>query len=249
MKSLKWYIGCSGFAYKEWIDFFYPSGIPQSRWFQHYCEHFNTLEINSTFYRFPKAQSLRTWYNKSPDDFLFSVKVPKFITHYRHLTGESERMLGEFYELLNEGLSEKLGCVLFQMPSKFHYNEENLERVTSLLNNNYLNTIEFRHESWWNTNTYTELKKNNIIFCGHSYPGLPDNAIATTTTIYYRFHGVPVLYKSEYNKRFLKNIFDQISNHPGSATYLYFNNTWGTSAITNAKYIQKVVEKHLKTNK
>lgn len=70
----KWWIGCSGFHYKEWKDVFYPKGIPQTKWFEHYCEHFNTIELNVTFYRFPTSASLQSWYKRSPAEFKFSVK-------------------------------------------------------------------------------------------------------------------------------------------------------------------------------
>ena len=111
----KWLIGCSGFAYKEWKEVFYPQGLPQSRWFEFYTEHFNTLELNVTFYRFPTLKSLQAWYNKAPDGFVFSAKVPRWITHYRKFE-ETERMMGDFYGLLKDGLKEKTGCVLFQLP-------------------------------------------------------------------------------------------------------------------------------------
>jgi uncharacterized protein YecE (DUF72 family) len=80
---LKIYIGCSGFHYKEWKDIFYPEKLPQTKWFQFYCQHFNTLELNVTFYKFPTESSLAKWYNTSPNDFKFSVKAPRLITHYK----------------------------------------------------------------------------------------------------------------------------------------------------------------------
>ena len=75
MSGIQWHIGCSGFHYKEWKEVFYPKGLPQRKWFDYYCEHFDTLELNVTFYRFPEMASLQNWYNKSPARFLFSVKA------------------------------------------------------------------------------------------------------------------------------------------------------------------------------
>jgi uncharacterized protein YecE (DUF72 family) len=236
------YIGCSGFAYKEWKDVFYPKGLPQTKWFQFYCEHFNSLEINSSFYRFPKLEALKGWYIKSPEGFRFSLKVPKFITHYRHLRGDAVRMLNEFYDLVQKGLNDKLGCVLFQMPKQYIYTEENLEQLIQQLNNSFQNAIEFRDESWWRPNIIRQLKKSNIIFCGHSYPNLPDNLVVTADTVYYRFHGVPVLYKSAYSKSFVKEITNEIINSR-KTSFIYFNNTWGTSALKNSMYMQQLMEK------
>ncbi len=77
----KWWIGCSGFHYKGWRGKFYPEGLPQKKWFEFYCQYFNTVELNTTFYRFPRIGDLRAWYDRSPDGFRFSVKAPRFITH------------------------------------------------------------------------------------------------------------------------------------------------------------------------
>jgi uncharacterized protein YecE (DUF72 family) len=76
------YIGCSGFYNKDWKEVFYPNGLPQSKWFEFYCTQFNTLELNTTFYRFPTIEMLKKWYDTSPADFKFSVTAPRLITHY-----------------------------------------------------------------------------------------------------------------------------------------------------------------------
>ena len=107
----KWLIGCSGFSYKEWKDQFYPKGLPQSKWFAYYCQHFNTLELNVTFYRFPKLAALQGWYQEAPEGFIFSAKVPRSITHYKKFE-QTEVLLKDFYMVLRDGLREKLGAVL-----------------------------------------------------------------------------------------------------------------------------------------
>ena len=92
----QWYIGCSGFAYKEWKDAFYPPKLAQNKWFDYYTRHFNTLELNTTFYRFPTIKSLQGWYDKAPSQFTFSAKVPRSITHYKRFN-ETNRMMQDFY--------------------------------------------------------------------------------------------------------------------------------------------------------
>lgn len=119
----KWWIGCSGFHYKEWKEVFYPKGIPQTKWFEYYCRHFNTIELNTTFYRFPRPEALQSWYKRSPEDFKFSVKGPRLISHYKNFI-DCETMLGDFYASVYEGLTDKLGCVLFQLPSRVVYSDE-----------------------------------------------------------------------------------------------------------------------------
>ena len=238
----KWFIGCSGFAYKEWKEVFYPQGLPQSKWFDYYTQHFNTLELNVTFYRFPTLKSLQAWYHKAPDGFVFSAKVPRWITHYRRFE-ETERMLGDFYGLLKDGLKEKMGVVLFQLPGQFAYSTEKLHKIIAQLDYSFTNVIEFRNEGWWRKDVMQLLKKNNIGFCGVSFPKLPEDAVINTTMPYYRFHGVPKLFYSQYSKAFVKKIYEQLATKKSAKTiYVYFNNTATQAAINNARYLQTLIK-------
>ena len=237
---MKWNIGCSGFYYKEWKDFFYPKGLAQKDWFKFYCEHFNTIEINASFYKTPTQKSLEKWYGDSPADFIFTMKAPRLITHYKQLK-DCKTDTADFYHLLNNGLKEKLAGVLFQFPPSFHYTTEKLERLLQTLDPNFKNVVEFRHASWWNENVFTQLKANHIIFASQSYPkGLPEEVVVTDPTIYYRFHGKPVLYKSTYEYSAIEHFFEQIPKNAGEA-FVYFNNTWGFGAIENAKQLQTLI--------
>jgi uncharacterized protein YecE (DUF72 family) len=241
MNQLQWYIGCSGFAYKEWKGAFYPETLAQSKWFHFYTQHFNTLELNVTFYRFPTLKSLLGWYEKAPQGFLFSAKVPRSITHYRKMT-DTERMLGDFYGLLKEGLKEKMGCVLFQLPPQFNYSKERLQLILNQADSSFYNVIEFRHESWWRKDVQNALKRKKISFCSVSFPRIKhDELIANLPLCYYRFHGVPTLFYSEYKKTFVKRIFQQIKREKNITTaYVYFNNTASLAALNNAKYLQEL---------
>ncbi|MDQ3021196.1 MAG: DUF72 domain-containing protein [Bacteroidota bacterium] len=204
---MKTSIGCSGIYFPEWKNKFYPEGLSKNIWFEYYCEHFNTLESNITFYRFPKFEFLQNCYKKSPSKFLFSVKAPRLLTHYKKFSG-SERLLLDFYKSIHYGLKEKLDCVLFQMPSQLVYDENKLSQIIKSLDTLFLYVIEFRHESWWNEKVYNELGKNKISFCSVSHPKLPDEVIKNNSVMYFRFHGVPKLYVSEYKKNYLKQIAD-----------------------------------------
>jgi uncharacterized protein YecE (DUF72 family) len=236
---IKFYTGCSGFYYREWKDIFYPEKLPQSKWFAFYCEHFNTLEINATFYKFPTEKSLAKWYNTSPADFKFSVKAPRIITHYKKFN-ECESFLNDFYTVARKGLQDKLGCILFQLPPQFIYTPELLDVIISSVDLSFLNVFEFRNVSWWNEHVFDRFRKNKIVFCGVSFPKLPDDVIATTPNLYYRFHGVPVLYKSVYEEKFIESIYHQIENINPLNAWIYFNNTWGNAAIENSRFLQKL---------
>jgi uncharacterized protein YecE (DUF72 family) len=231
---MDWYIGCSGFHYKDWKGRFYPEGLPQRKWFDFYSEHFKTLELNVTFYRFPQLSVLQTWYVKSPADFRFSVKAPRAITHYKKFNDTTE-LITSFYDIINQGLQEKLGPVLFQLPPSFTYDDEKLERIINGLNPTFKNVLELRHVSWWNNEVYQKLGKHNITFCGMSHPTLPDDVIQNTPVVYYRFHGVPNLYRSPYSIDFLQRVIDKVKqNSDIREGWFYFNNDYDAVGVRNA---------------
>ena len=232
---MDWHIGCSGFHYKDWKGRFYPEGLPQRKWFDFYCEHFKTLELNVTFYRFPQLSFLQTWYGKSPADFRFAVKAPRAITHYKKFNDTTE-LISSFYDTINQGLQEKLGPVLFQLPPSFTYDDEKLDRIISSLNPTFKNVLELRHVSWWNDTVYQKLASHNITFCGMSHPNLPNDVIQNTSVVYYRFHGVPVLYRSPYSEDFLQGVIDAVKQNPGIREgWFYFNNDFDAVGVNNAK--------------
>lgn len=236
---VKWWIGCSGFHYKHWKGIFYPEKLAQSKWFDYYNDRFKTLELNVTFYRFPQLSFLETWYKKSPETFSFSVKAPRFITHYKQFN-DSKQPIDDFYGTIQEGLKDKLGCVLFQLPPRIAYKEEKLDQIIDSLDPAFTNVLEFRNETWWNIHVYNKLGRHNITFCGMSHPSLPDEVVQNTQTIYYRFHGVPQLYKSKYDIAVLEKISNDIeSNSNIKEAFIYFNNDIDGSAITNAIEMEK----------
>jgi uncharacterized protein YecE (DUF72 family) len=240
--SIKWYIGCSGFHYRHWKGSFYPNDLPQKRWFEFYARQFRTLELNVTFYRFPQVPMLRNWYDQAPADFRFSVKAPKAITHFKQFHGTVD-MLSSFYTTIREGLQEKLGPVLFQFPPRFRYDEERLARVLSQLDPGFDNILEFRHPGWWCDKVYTALRHKGISFCGMSHPELPNDPIVTGPLIYYRFHGVPDLYRSNYNDATLKQFVDKLTMKSDiKKAWCYFNNDAAVAAIPNAQTLFRLTE-------
>ncbi|MBC7828170.1 MAG: DUF72 domain-containing protein [Chitinophagaceae bacterium] len=231
------WIGCSGFHYKEWKEIFYPAGLPQNRWFEYYSRQFNTLELNTTFYRFPRLSFLQNWYNKSPELYRFSAKAPRLITHYKQFN-DSKRMLSDFYGTCREGLGNKLGCILFQLPDRIRFSDEMLDRIIEHMDPAFTNVIEFRHAAWWQNKVYRKLAMHGIHFCSISYPGLPEKLVQSSSLVYYRFHGIPRLYKSCYKKHTVINMGEQLlKNKKNQQAFIYFNNTWGTGALRNARQL------------
>ena len=238
----KWWIGCSGFHYKHWRGCFYPENLATTKWFDYYNNYFKTFELNVTFYRFPRLNTLEQWYAKSPADFSFSVKMFKGITHYKQFN-DTQRMIGDFYDIVREGLKEKVGCILFQMPPRMKYKEEKLNQILDQLDPSFKNVLEFRHESWWNADVFNLLTQKNVAFCGMSHPDLPEDVIQNTDTLYYRFHGVPRLYQSKYEAGKLQVIADEIEqNESIKEVFIYFNNDIDASAIANATEMNEYVQ-------
>lgn len=234
------YIGCSGFIYPEWKGKFYPSDLPRTRWLVHYSSKFNTVELNGTFYKFPVVKNLNVFYENTPPGFKFSIKANKVITHSKKMKNVKEQV-DEFMKIAADGLKEKLGCVLFQLPPSFRFSDENLQSVLNSVPLNPSSVIEFRNPSWWNESVYEAFKNVGITFCNTDYPGMPETIITGNEIFYMRFHGKPILYKSEYSVTQLKLFSRHIPSKTDS--YIYFNNTWGLAAITNALSIREILEK------
>lgn len=233
-------VGCSSFYNWSWKKIFYPEEIPGSKWFEYYCTHFNTFEINGTFYKFPTLKVMENWYKRSPEDFIFSVKAPKEITHTKKFVG-CEELISDFYSVCHSGLKQKVGCFLFQLPPSYHYSNEKLLLLISQLDLKFNNVIEFRHSSWWNPEVINELSKNNITFCSVSHPQLPENIFTEFPVVYIRLHGRTKMFYSRYSNEQLMTINDSISEiKENKPLYIYFNNTADTSGILNALEMKKI---------
>lgn len=236
-------IGCSSYYNSYWKDIFYPADLPRKQWFDYYCQHFNTYEINGTFYKFPTLKTFQDWFHKTPHDFLFSVKAPKLITHI-HMFADCEELLEDFYSKCREGLQHKLACVLFQFPPSYHYSAEKLEHIISKIDLKFRNVIEFRHESWWIPEVWNELANYKITFCSVSHPQLPETIIKEMPLVYIRLHGNPKMFYSEYGTEKLTKLKESIANDESiENTFIYFNNTASTAGILDALNMKELVKR------
>ncbi len=227
-------IGLAAYNNSYWKGIFYPDDLPASKRFEFYCRHFSMYEINATFYKFPTDKSMKAWYDKSPDNFLFSVKAPKAITHSKRFNNVQEDV-EKFYTICSEGLKEKLGFVLFQLPPSFDYSPEKLSSILNSLNTDFKNVVEFRNASWWIPEVFDALRAKGIIFCSVSYPKLSGEVIATTPAVYVRLHGVPKLFYSGYSPEKLQKLKNDIlADDTIASACICFNNTAGKEGILNA---------------
>ncbi len=237
---MKLYIGCSGFYYRDWKGKFYPEDLPQKEWFAYYAQHFNTVEINSTFYHFPRMENLRRWYRQSPPGFVFSVKAPCMITHTKRFK-QTEDVLIEFYTVVTTALREKLGAILFQLPPSISFDEDFLYSVLEQLDQRSRNVLEFRHPSWWNERTYAILWEHRTAFCSISAPELPDEIVQTARFLYVRFHGKDAWYRYRYSEEELRRWATRIREIAPEETFAYFNNDFEAHAPENARTLYSLL--------
>ncbi|WP_312900789.1 DUF72 domain-containing protein [Chryseobacterium taichungense] len=242
MKKEKLYIGCSGFYNNDWKGSLYPEDAKSKDFLTLYSQEFNCVEINSTFYRKPTAKTLIKWTEETPEDFRFFIKIPKVVSHEKRMKDCKEEIT-LFCDHIYSHLQNKLSGFLYQFPPSFKNTPENLNIILNNIDSRFLNVIEFRHESWWTDEIFNTLKEKNIVFSGVSFPGnLPEDVVINHPDIlYYRLHGKPVLYKSEYSEDFLKDLAQKIKKAQHK-TFIFFNNTWGTSAIKNSLFLKDILK-------
>lgn len=248
MKKLDNYIGCSGFSERLWKGFFYPDDLPSKGYLAYYSQQLTAVEINSTFYRKPTQKTLQNWYSATPATFKFFVKIPKTITHLQKLV-DTHSMTMEFCEHIHAGLQDKLAGFLFQLPPSFKYSTENLQKVIATVDKRFVNVVEFRHVSWWCDEVKRALQQANIVMAGVSIlltsvdNQIPDDVIINNNdTLYYRLHGVPVMFKSEYSETHLTALAEKIKDFSGQK-YVFFNNTFGIAGIKNALFLDRLLNK------
>ncbi len=212
-------VGTSGYSY------FWNEGLPTP--FQWYCKQgFETVEINASFYRFPSKSWIKTW-TKCPEDFDFSVKVHRSITHYSKLKPNALATWRKFESRFDE-LKDEITFWLFQMPPNFLATPENMETISnffSALNMGNSAVIEFRHPSWWNKKD--AVKETGATFCSVDAPGLPREMVSLNDAIYLRLHGREAWYAYVYSEQELKEVIEAIKKHEAHKKYIYLNNDHG----------------------
>ncbi|NJW51671.1 DUF72 domain-containing protein [Salinimicrobium oceani] len=238
---MKVHIGCSGYNYKEWRGPFYPQKLAQRKWLEHYSSIFDTVEINNTFYRFPREKGLLNWRETVSDNFQFTLKGHRYVTHRKKLK-DADQSVKDF-ELLAKLLKTNLGCILWQLPPNLHRNDEKLENFCKTLDREFKNVLEFRHESWYDKEVYDLLENYGIIFSSISSPEFPDDLITTDKTGYLRFHGTGKdWYDHLYTKAELKEWHKKIMDSGLEEIYIYFNNDIHAHAPRNAQELMELFE-------
>jgi len=228
------YVGTSGWVYDDWHGLFYPRDLPRSRWFEFYNRHFDTVELNNTFYRLPTEKAVATWCQRSSPDFIYAVKASRAITHIKKLRNAGEYVAG-FIQTV-QPLGQKLGPLLYQLPPGMSRNDAVLEPFLELLPADLHHVVEFRHESWFDEAVFSLLGKHRVGFCIYDMPGFTTPLAVTADFAYLRFHGSEQMYGSCYSGSEIDDWARKIAELGRGLTsvYAYFNNDVGGFAVRNA---------------
>jgi uncharacterized protein YecE (DUF72 family) len=242
MQRAKIFIGTSGWSYPNWRSIFYPPKIKGSEQLHFYAEHFDTVEINSTFYRLPTEKAVQNWATQVPEDFIFAIKGSRFITHTKRLT-DYALTTGRLFEKI-ELLGERLGPILFQLPSHFKKDAGRLEEFLHHLPQRFRYTFEFREISWFTDEVYDLLQKYHIALCITDLKGWLSPIEVTSPFTYIRLHGPKLAYQGAYGAKRLEEWKKRINDWSEKQieVYCYFDNTdFEGHALKDAMMLKRMV--------
>jgi uncharacterized protein YecE (DUF72 family) len=231
-------IGCSGWNYAHWRGLVYPKGLPARRWLEHYTTLFDTVEVNTTFYRLPTVSAVEGWVEQTPPGFRFAVKASRFVTHMKRLT-DMGAPVRRYYERLEPlARSPKLGVVLWQLPPHFHRDDDRLAAALAALPPGR-HAFEFRHESWFAPEVYELLRAHGVALVIADRPEIRrfQTQKLTADFTYLRFHhgGGEGSYAHRRLGAWARRIEEW--RHEGDV-YAYFNNDWGGYAVENGLWLK-----------
>ncbi len=242
MPEGKIFIGTSGFSYDNWKGEFYPENLSKKDWLTYYAHKFNSLEINSSFYHLPRKKTFSNWARKTPEDFVFSIKASRYITHLKKLT-DTKEPLKKLIDSAQE-LGPKLGPFLFQLPGNLKKDAEKLDNLLKAAQKMKIKSaFEFRDESWFDKEIYDILGHFGSGVVISSSPKFPYHEKITGNLCYIRLHGKEKLYHSSYSRQELEEIAAVAKNcrKKGIDTFIYFNNDALGHAFRNAMTLQELV--------
>ncbi|HZS02566.1 MAG TPA: DUF72 domain-containing protein [Chloroflexota bacterium] len=233
-------IGTSGWNYKHWRGIFYPRDLPAARWLDFYCQHFDTVEINYSFYRLPSRDNFAAWAEQAPPGFLFAVKGNRFITHLKRLR-EPDEPLGRFFERAS-ALGPTFGPVLWQLPPQFHCDVDRLRAFLAALPRDCQHAFEFRHDSWFVQPVYDALAAHDAALCLADRGGGNSPLEITASWTYVRFHG-GLGDGWAYTDAQLCAWAERLGAYRarGLGIYAYFNNDPHGHAITDARRLRALL--------
>lgn len=237
-------VGCSGWSYRDWRGVIYPADLPQRRWFEHYQTLFDTVELNSTFYRLPRESTVEGWARQAAPGFLFAVKLGSFGSHRMKLR-DAARWLPNHLDRV-ERLGDHLGPNLVQLPPRWTRNVERLDEFLSVAPRSIRWAVELREPSWVHEDVFAVLRRHGAALCLHDL--LADHPVELTADwTYVRFHGPKALerpYHGSYGPARLDAWADRLRPllEQGGDVYAYFNNDFDGHAVWDAQHLRAALD-------
>jgi uncharacterized protein YecE (DUF72 family) len=231
-------VGCSGWNYAHWRNgVFYPPRCPPGRWLAYYASRFDTVELNNTFYRLPRVSAVERWIDETPVDFVFAVKVSRYLTHVKRLR-ETAQHLAILLERIEPLLrTAKLGPLLWQLPPTFRRDDERLGAALDALPTELRHAFEFRHASWFAPDVTALLRERNAALVIADRPeihGFQTHEL-TADFAYVRLHSGSRSRRGNYSERELDEWANRVRRFAENGdVHAYFNNDWEGFAVANA---------------
>ena len=238
-------VGCSGWNYAHWRHgVFYPERWPPARWLPFYARHFDTVELNSTFYRLPRTSAVARWVAETPDAFVFAVKVSRYVTHVKRLADA-----GLHLPLLLERLepllhTPKLGPLLWQLPPTFKRDDDRLAAALGAAPGELRHAFEFRHESWFAADVIALLREHNAALVIADRPEIASFQTHDLTAdfTFVRFHHGARGRGGNYSESELEEWVERVRRWSERGdVYAYFNNDWEGYAPRNAQRLRELL--------
>ena len=234
------YVGTSGYSYKEWKGSFYPSNLTPKEMLSYYASHFHAVELNNTFYRFPKENMIESWRAQVPDDFRFTLKAPQTITHYRRLNGAAAQTKLVLDTV--SALKHQLGAVLFRLPEDMEKDLKRLETFLKDLPPDAPAAFEFRHSTWYDDDVLELLRRHNRVFVVSDRDEMPAQHIDKTAD-----WGYMRLRRVKYSESDLVDWIKKMKAQKWKDTYVFFKHEdEGTGPKLAAKFIELVNKPRIK---
>ena len=238
------FLGTSGWAYQDWAGRFYPKKLASKKWLEFYAQQFDTVELNATFYHSFSEKIYQNWYERTPPNFTFVVKMSRFITHRKRLIDVADSI--QWQEQNCAPLKEKLALYLLQLPPRMAYAPERLFDALAAFADPSKVAVEFRDRKWLTPEILKILQQFNAVCCNVDSPKLKIENTLTSTTGYIRLHGRIHMYGTNYSSHQLDKVVEQVTalrQKGARKIFIYFNNDFLGFATRNACFLSKKLAK------
>jgi uncharacterized protein YecE (DUF72 family) len=239
--SARAWIGTSGFEYDHWRGVLYEPGLRRERWLEAYAERFDTVELNATFYRLPRAETFARWAARVPPGFRFAVKASRYLTHVRRLRDPAEPI--ERLWSRARRLGDRFGPVLYQLPPRWRPNPDRLAAFLAEVPSGHPQAVEIRDARWYRDDVLELLDRAGVALCLHDMPGSEAPARVAGSLVYVRFHGAGARYGGRYPDSSLDVWAERIAGWTaeGRTVWAYFNNDIGGHAVRDAARLRETL--------